>query len=220
VRNNGDNGLIGRSEAVVWQEPGGPLGRGRLEIGPRELLLAGTDPEGHALRIPIAYVNLRGVRLGDLAGETIDGRRALVFDRVSGPPVLLSTVSSAGVLLEVADVLSRLVAHAMETASRVAVVVPLRRGARDRVRELVDRGPPFDLALFDRHHVFVTDKEAVFFFEGENVRGAIEQVLSSPVTWREAAAWSRLVSGPPRIADEEYAAIAGRRFAPNVPVAT
>ena len=51
--------------------------------------------------------------------------------------------------------------------SRLVVVVPLADGAKDRARELLDKGPPFDpnATGLERHSVYLTDHEAVFIFE-------------------------------------------------------
>ena len=51
--------------------------------------------------------------------------------------------------------------------SRLVVVVPLADGARERARELLEQGPPFDPAAthLERHSVYLTDREAVFVFE-------------------------------------------------------
>ena len=48
--------------------------------------------------------------------------------------------------------------------SRLVVVVPLKEGARARARELLEAGPPFELndTAFDRHDVFLTEREVVF----------------------------------------------------------
>lgn len=84
--------------------------------------------------------------------------------------------------------------------ARVAVVVPLRRGAHAQARSLVATGSPFDLegAGLAQHGVFLTRDEVVFVFDGA---GALARRLSGedPALWRAAAAWGPLVAGPPRV---------------------
>jgi hypothetical protein len=93
---------------------------------------------------------------------------------------------------------------------RVLVVVPLRTGMAARARELVAAGPPFDLeaAELDRHQVFVTEREAIFLFEGRDVRETVERLIRSPRVLRDLGRWRRCAAGPPRIADETYAWLA------------
>jgi hypothetical protein len=86
--------------------------------------------------------------------------------------------------------------------SRVVIVIPLKPGTSGRVASLFRHGPPFDpeAAGLERHHVFVTEHEAVFVLEGET-REAIERLA------REAGAWSgwiELAAGPPRLAEDVY----------------
>jgi hypothetical protein len=203
-----------RSHAVTWQIDAGPLHRGRLEPAARSLVLAGKSSEGHVVRLVLAYADVRGVRLGGLEDERVDGRRSLVVERTVGPPVLVAA-SGGGALLELLDLLASLVASAASPTS-VAVVVPLRRGARERTKALIERGPPFDPAPFDRHHVYLTSREAVFVFEGEDVRESLERLASAPALWREATEWAGVIGGRPRLADEEYRWTGDREHRPRV----
>ena len=89
--------------------------------------------------------------------------------------------------------------------SRAVLVVPLVDGAQQRVAELLRHGPPFDPEEIGlgRHHVFLTENEAVFLFESDSA-GAAERLLSSSRLWSAAAAWKDLVAGPPRLADNAF----------------
>jgi hypothetical protein len=200
------------SHAVTWQIAAGPLHRGRLELAAKSFVLAGRSSEGHVVRLVLPYADVRGVRLGGLEDERVDGRRSLVIERTVGPPVLVAA-SGGGALLELLDLLASLVASAASPVS-VAVVVPLRRGARERAQALIGRGPPFDPAHFNRHYVYLTTREAVFVFEGEHVRESLEQLASRPALWREAAEWAGVIGGRPRLADEEYRWTAGGETRP------
>ena len=87
----------------------------------------------------------------------------------------------------------------------MVVVLPLKERARDRVRELLAAGPPFDPAAvgLSRHQVFLTDREAVFVFEAPN-RTILERLVADPNLWSAAAAWKDLVAGPARLAEDAY----------------
>jgi hypothetical protein len=85
---------------------------------------------------------------------------------------------------------------------RAIVIVPIEGGAYDHVRRLVAGGPPLapgDLGL-ERHHVFVTDSEVVFFFEGTET--SLERVLRDATA--ATAAWGQYVAGAPRVVADAY----------------
>jgi hypothetical protein len=90
---------------------------------------------------------------------------------------------------------------------RVAVVVPLREGARVTARVLIEQGPPVDLegTGLDRHEVFLTEREAIFLFEGVEPRAAVERLIGDAAVWRAAVAWRDVLGDKPRIADDVYA---------------
>lgn len=194
------------SYALVWREEGGPLYAGKLELGPDALRVQGSSPEGLVASRAIAYAKLIGVRIGRAPTDRINGRPSLVLDRGAGRPISIAAVSGAGVVHEVAQLLAELAAEKRERASRVVVVVPLKPGAARRARELVRAGHPFDpgaLAV-ERHHVFVTDREVVFLFEGADARAAVRQLARRPGVLKAAAGWAALLAGSPCVADETY----------------
>lgn len=89
--------------------------------------------------------------------------------------------------------------------SRAVVVLPLREGASERAAELLRGGPPFDPEAvgLERHHVFLTDREAVFVFEADS-RDVAERLIGEGTFWSAASAWKDLVDGPPRLAEDVY----------------
>jgi hypothetical protein len=91
--------------------------------------------------------------------------------------------------------------------SRVAVVVPLRPGAQEAAEQLVADGPPFELSgsPLDAHTVYLTDREALFVFEGPDAREVIEEILGEASVWQAATAWRGLLDGKPRVADSVFA---------------
>jgi hypothetical protein len=90
--------------------------------------------------------------------------------------------------------------------SSVAVIVPLRPDALETARELVSAGPPFDLSgtPLEAHVVFLGDHEAIFVFEGKDVRSAVEQLLGEATVWAAATEWRRCLDGRPRVAEVAY----------------
>jgi len=91
--------------------------------------------------------------------------------------------------------------------SRVAVVVPLRPGAYETALRLVDGGPPFQIAdsPLDGHCVYLTEREALFVFEGPEARLVVEQILGEASVWEAASAWRDLLDGKPRVAEIAFA---------------
>jgi hypothetical protein len=91
--------------------------------------------------------------------------------------------------------------------SRVAVVVPLRPGGYDAAAQLVADGPPFKLSEspLDGHCVYLTEREALFVFEGPNAREVIEEILGEASVWEAATSWRDLLAGKPRVADIAFA---------------
>ncbi len=91
--------------------------------------------------------------------------------------------------------------------SRLVAVLPLKPGARGRAEALLREGPPFDLeqTRFDRHQVFVTDREVVFVFERGGPGHTLELPAEDPALWKAAAGWQACLSERPRVAVTAYA---------------
>jgi hypothetical protein len=89
--------------------------------------------------------------------------------------------------------------------SRMVVVVPVKESAREHVRALVAKGPPFDLPSsgLDAHHIFLTEQEAIFVFEAAD-RSALERLVANVDVWAAAEAWREYVAGEPRLAEDAY----------------
>lgn len=194
------------SYAVVWREASGPVCAGKLELGESALTLQGSGPCSSLEQSSIVYDDLTGVRVGRAPADRINGRQSVILDRGAAPPISIGAISGLGIVSELAQVLAELLSEQVRNASRVVVVVPIKRGAAERARALIRSGPPFDLEQvpLDRHHVFVTDREVVFLFEGWNVRRAVERLVRSPGVWKAAAAWKDCLAGRPRLAEEGF----------------
>jgi len=91
------------------------------------------------------------------------------------------------------------------SSERVAVVVPLREGKREKAERLLADGPPFDPERvgLERHEVFLTDQEAIFVFTGA-AGFSLERLLSDMKVWSSAAAWHDVAAGAPRIATASF----------------
>jgi hypothetical protein len=89
---------------------------------------------------------------------------------------------------------------------RLVVVVPLKAGAAEKARELLAKGPPFDLEAseFDRHEVYVSESEAVFLFETPGPSATLKLPGDDPSLWKVAAAWQPLIADKPRKALTAY----------------
>jgi hypothetical protein len=193
-----------RTYAVTWVEPDIPAHSGKLELRASGLSLEGAQSGSSPVAILVPYEEIAGLRLGS-SQERLGGRPTLVLDRRSRSTLRISSVAASGIISEVAEQLGALRLGNASLGDRLAVVVPVRRGKHEKIRRLLDQGPPFDperLGL-GRHQVFLTDDEAIFFFEsaaGFN----LQRLLADAKVWASAAAWHDCVAGPPRIARPFY----------------
>ena len=73
-------------------------------------------------------------------------------------------------------------------AERVVVVAPLREGAREVARMLLEDGPPFDPATvgLTAHRVLLTEREVIFVFEGEDAAAVVEEIVGHAEVWQAA----------------------------------
>jgi hypothetical protein len=188
--------------AVVWRTGEGPTSSGRLEFGEDDLVLHGSgEPDG--LRIP--FEELSSVEIGRGTTERINGDKSLVLERHSCERVLIAALGGVGLLGELTDLLARLRAERAARAC-VAVVVPIKRGTAEAARRLVQEGPPFDVERLglERHHVFVSEREVVFFFEGDRAAAAVDALSRSPRVLKAAVRWRGILAGRPRLAEERF----------------
>ncbi len=90
--------------------------------------------------------------------------------------------------------------------SRVAVVVPLRPDRLEEARRLIEAGPPFELGetQLEAHCIYLTDREAVFVFEGPDARETVERVVGEAGVWEAATAWRTCISEKPRVAETAF----------------
>ena len=195
---------MGLTYAVTWQEQADQTQSGKLELRRRSLVLDGMDGIGPS-SAEVRYRDIAGFRVARESAEKIAGRPTLILDRRSGPSIRIAGIVQPGIVSELAEHLAGLQPGEELALSRVLIVLPLKPGSRERVRTLLHGGPPFDpdAAGLERHHVFLTEQEAVFVFEGA-MPDAVEHLVADPSVLSAAPEWAELASGPPRIAEDVY----------------
>jgi hypothetical protein len=187
---------------VVWSDSDAPV-TGSLTTGSHAIQLEGAR-DGRLVTRAVDYRDLAGVRIGRSGGDLLDGRPTLVVERQDAPALLVRPLG-AGLLAELAELLSRLCA-AGNAVERVAVVLPLRAGSAETARELVAEGPPFDPedASLARHEVFLTEHEAIFVFSGSDACASVRRLVGDPLVLHSADRWTLCLDGPPRLAEASY----------------
>jgi hypothetical protein len=189
---------------VLWQSDE-ERARGKLQVESDQLLLEGVLDDGHPVRLRLPYSEVAGLRIGRSPRERLNGGGTLILEQRGAAPLRIAPLG-AGLLSELSDLVSQLCAECRERLERVVVVAPLRQGALDGVRALLQQGPPFDpeQAGLERHDVFATERELIFLFEGQGVSESLGRLASRPGMWRAAAAWGGLLAGRPRLAEARY----------------
>jgi hypothetical protein len=148
---------------------------------------------------------MSNLRIARGSGDRLQGRPTLIVDLEGGGSLRVAGVAQPGIVSELATRLAEL-RHDRRLAERIAIVVPLKPGMKHRAASLLDGGPPFDpkeLAL-ESHEVFLTDREAVFVFEGFPTL-VLERLAENETLWAAGSAWELLVDGSLRYAERAYA---------------
>ncbi len=150
-------------------------GAGSLELRPDRLRLEGAQGTGGAASASSPYDSTRG-GYGS-AGCAPNASTAGPASSSSARARSLcssATPTRPGSLRELAERLSDRWLAVARPASHLVVVAPLSRGhAASRRGELIADGPPFELdasALVQLDRVYLTEREAVFVFEGARPR--------------------------------------------------
>jgi hypothetical protein len=192
------------SYAVTWRNGSGRQATGRLELARNAIELDGTA-DGKPVHQVIPYRDLSSVSVGRASSDRIAGRQALVLGRASGAPIRVAGVAEAWIVSELAERLASLHVERRAGLSRLAVVVPIKDGAREHAKSLLQRGAPFDpeAAGLDRHTVLLGDREVVFLFEAE-APDSIERLFGRSDLWEAAEAWKEVVAGPACVTEVVY----------------
>jgi hypothetical protein len=178
---------------VIFGEQGATPRHGSLALEDGTLVL------GDELRVRVH--ELAAVRTSRSPKEHLNGHPALVLERPGSPPLLVSPLG-AGALAELAELLAALAVETKAT-EHVAIVLPLKpeSSATRRARQLIERGPPFELGELGglRHSVHLGRGSVVFVFDGDGAREAVEQLMRRPGLWRAGVAWRECASGRPHV---------------------
>ena len=88
---------------------------------------------------------------------------------------------------------------------RVVLVAQLKPDSRERARELIAGYSVNDnfSGAFDRHGIFLSETEVVFFLEGPEAKETVKEILNDPSA-TEIGHWIPLFDGPLHRAREEY----------------
>jgi hypothetical protein len=193
------------SYAVVWHEPPHEARSGKLELADAALRLVGTSPDGGDEVTEIPYRSLERTCVATAPGERLCGRPTLVVERRGEEPIEIASVGGIGVVSELAEHVSRLLAPEV-SGNWALVLLPIRDGKDEQVRALLAQGPPFDPERVGlrQHHAFVTDHHVVFLFEAERDLPSVRRLLSGGSLWRAAAAWRATIAGPPLVSQPVY----------------
>ena len=93
---------------------------------------------------------------------------------------------------------------------RVALIASFDPDQADKVRALLDVGPPYDLAesTIDRHAVYLSSREVVFVFEGPDIEWEVEDISDEffrPAIRATLTEWRKLVDEEPRLGHPIFA---------------
>lgn len=93
-----------------------------------------------------------------------------------------------------------------EANERLAIVARLRPDSRERAREILAAGAPYELseAGFRRHSIFLTGETVVFVFEGSDIEGLVSKLIGDPASSGSFSVWGPLLAGTPALAQEEF----------------
>jgi len=94
---------------VVWREGNSPLARGKLELLPLALRLEGLAGSTVVTR-DVPYEELEVVRVGRTGVDRLNGRPTLVLERREGEPIVLAAVAQTGIVAELTERLTKLIA--------------------------------------------------------------------------------------------------------------
>jgi hypothetical protein len=98
------------SYAVVWHEPPHEARSGKLELGNTALRLVGAASDGDDEVTEIPYRMLERTRVASAPAERMGGRPTLVVERRGEEPIRIASVGGIGVVSELAERVSRLLA--------------------------------------------------------------------------------------------------------------
>ena len=204
------SGSSASSYAAIWAEAGDALCSGCVALVAEGLTLTGSAlPVGEARLV--RHADVLGVEIVRDPSQRLNGYPTLQIERRGGPSLRVSTIG-LGVLGELNQLLATTIAN--ERPQLVGIVVPLRKRALADAAALIEQGPPFDLAArgIERHEVLLSEREAIFLFEGRQLDETMQRLVRDPFVWQAASGWARVIAGPPRLAEQRFGRHHGKRI--------
>jgi hypothetical protein len=195
-------GSSASSYAAIWAEGEDVPCSGGVVLAEEGLTLTGSAlPVGEARLV--RYADVVGVEVLREPSLRLNGYPTLRIERRGGSRLRVCTIG-LGVLGELNELLAAAIAS--EQPQLVGIVVPLRKRALAEAAALIERGPPFDFAALGigRHEVLLSEREVIFLFEGKQLDETMERLVRDPSVWRAASGWSRVIAGPPRLAERRF----------------
>lgn len=198
------------SYAAIWAEAEDAPCCGSVALAAEGLAISGAPTPPAAEARLVRYADVIAVEVVRDPSLRLNGYPTLRIERRGAPPLRVSTIG-LGVLGELNELLATVIAS--EQPQLIGIVVPLRKRAFADAAELIEQGPPFDLAAagIERHDVLLSESEAIFVFEGKHVDEAVQRLVRDPSVWQATAGWARLIAGPPRLAAQRFGWHRGHR---------
>jgi hypothetical protein len=204
------SGSPASSYAAIWAEAEDAPCSGCVALVEEGLTLTGSALSVGEARL-VRYADLLGVEIVRDRSLRLNGYPTLRIERRGAPPLRVSTIG-LGVLGELNQLLATAIASGQPRL--VGIVVPLRKRALADAAALIEQGPPFDLAVFgvERHEVLLSEREVIFLFEGAQLHETMQRLLRDRSVWQAASGWSRVIAGPPRLAEQRFGWHSGQRI--------
>jgi hypothetical protein len=95
-----------RSYAVLWREGAGSIQAGKLELGPRSLILENGKARSRLSIRSLVYRDLAGVRTTRDPRERIRDQPTIVLERCGGATIALAAIEPLVSVHEIAEVLA------------------------------------------------------------------------------------------------------------------
>jgi hypothetical protein len=89
---------------------------------------------------------------------------------------------------------------------RVVLIAALKPGAREQALDLLQRSAVGSEPepVTQRQGVFLSDRDAVFLFEGRDAGASVRELVNDPVRSTMLSPWLPLFEGPLHLAREAY----------------
>jgi hypothetical protein len=184
------------ADGVSWREAQASTRPGRLTVGEAALRFA-TRAGEEAFERELAFDELAAVELRPPAE-----RPSILLRCRDGREVELESAADSRILGDLLDHVFAPAAGAAADSRRILVALRLQPGGRERARELLAAGQPFEpgATRLTLHDVFLLDDEALLLLSTRD--GGLAPLLE-PAFW-SAPGWRELMAGGVRLAEPAY----------------